>query len=536
MGGAMSSGLQSAMSNPMFYLGAQSLMQTPSVGRPAPNPFSMQNILAAQQMADAQKQRQFLPNLLAEKEAYDQYLTDRKGIDSDYLSNIENLTEPYTPSFLEADYLADIEALGPVPTDPQQYDQYKLKRKDVDNLYGEIVQDEMAEQAPLSALKSNLYGLQREEALEALGPAPTNPLAPANIMESMLTSGIPAYHNMYLQRLMTPSTPFTIPEGSTVLMQDAFGGLSPLKDSSGQIISGRPKMSNLEREMRYVQELNPDMRREEVAKLAMRSMGPTTFNQAPSAFETASAKSFGQTRDAAEGAKSVLNTVSMMGEALMNPDFDTNKLEGLRNKGRAFAFALTGDPVMGERVAQAETFNAMGTELLRLSLNAATGPQTDRDAAVLQQGLPSEGKTKRANEILVDMIKGTNYRIIEKEQFISNYMNDKVQNEGRRRDATLYEEALGKYRKQEDYGLFQENPNFDKNHPRNKTARRLQKHRAYLQGKENTIAIDPNIKVLPTEIPATNTPAVEEWGRANGVQEGESIRVGNEVFTMSYTK
>ena len=115
-------------------------------------------------------------------------------------------------------------------------------------------------------------------------------------------------------------------------------------------------------------------------------------------------------------------------------------------------------------------------------------------------------------------------------------MNDKVQNESRRRDATLYEEALGEYRKQEDYGLFQENPNFDKNHPRNKTARRLQKHKAFLQGKENTIAIDPNIKVLPTQIPATNTEAVEKWGRANGVQEGESIMVGNEVFTMSYTK
>ena len=160
------------------------------------------------------------------------------------------------------------------------------------------------------------------------------------------------------------------------------------------------------------------MPREEVAKLAIRSMGPTTFNQAPSAFETASAKSFGQIRDAAKGARNTLNTVSMMGDALMNPDFDTNKLEGFRNTVRAYAAALTGDPVMGEKVAQGETFNAMGTELLRLSLNAATGPQTDRDAAVLEQGLPSIGKTKRANEILVDMIKGTNYRIIEKEQFV----------------------------------------------------------------------------------------------------------------------
>ena len=54
------------------------------------------------------------------------------------------------------------------------------------------------------------------------------------------------------------------------------------------------------------------------------------------------------------------------------------------------------------------------------TLNAATGPQTDRDAAVLEQGLPSIGKTKKANEILVDMIKGTNYRIIEKEQLKKN--------------------------------------------------------------------------------------------------------------------
>ena len=115
MGGAMSSGLQSAMSNPMFYLGAQSLMQTPSVGRPAPNPFSMQNILAAQQMADAQKQRQFLPNLLAEQEAYENYNANVNQIALDYQNQV---AETERQILEDAKYPPNVQAGFPLePTD-----------------------------------------------------------------------------------------------------------------------------------------------------------------------------------------------------------------------------------------------------------------------------------------------------------------------------------------------------------------------------------------------------------------------------------
>ena len=254
--------------------------------------------------------------------------------------------------------------------------------------------------------------------------------------------------------------------------------------------------------------------------LRVMSASKTSFT--PNPFETVAAQSYGELQDGGVQAGRILANVAVMGEIADTADFDTNVKEKLLVPVKRWVQAMTGDEAEAERISKMETFGAMGTELLRISLNAAKGPQTDRDAITLQQGLPGLGKLPATNKILLDMIKMTNYRVREKSKFVRDRMNELVQ-QGGKRDANMYESVVQEW-SETDTGLFEENPALGENSERNKTARRL---KATVAGLRDPVT-------LPPHIDPNNSGQVEEWGRENGLQQGRKILVNGREMQLIY--
>ena len=204
MGGAVGSRMQSAMSNPMFYLGAQSLMQTPSVGRPAPNPFSMQNILAAQQMADAQKQRQFFPELIQEIEDYNK-LSQAPTVESlNALKDLQRLgTKEEQAGFLDAEVYEEIDDLDQYFPDVVTTRSEDALGQTVDGVYEPPAAtiDDMGKQIlqSQSLMAADPYNQLITQVSQA-----QNPLNPTNLANRLLTSGVPSLQQAGLAQIFKP--------------------------------------------------------------------------------------------------------------------------------------------------------------------------------------------------------------------------------------------------------------------------------------------------------------------------------------------
>ena len=408
MGGAMSSGLQSAMSNPMFYLGAQSLMQTPSVGRPVPNPFSMQNILAAQQMADAQKQRQFLPNLLAEKEAYDQYLTDRTNLLTDY-SALEN-------------ELMESEISQEALEEKSIYDAM-LER-------GEINQQDYLEeiQKITEPFVSPTMGAEYAANVSALGPAPTNPLAPANIFDAMLTSGIPAYQTAALNNLLTPKT-FTAKEGETTYR------LNPRTMQYEAIMSGGPTQTNLMKNIEFLNSLPEGDPRKKIIEDNL-TKAQVSINQGQ---RTAGNKYFYANIAPLElQANQNLPRLGMMAKMLESEKVQTGAFTETKLSVGKVAEAFGIDPsIVGmdkNQLATTESFYALAQQSVLDEMAAQKGPQTDKDFVRIQRAVPTLSKTPEANKFLIDVrIANQKYNrdyVREYRKRLQQFNGDHIQAEG----------------------------------------------------------------------------------------------------------
>ena len=525
--------LQGALANPMFLYGASILGRGKSR---SPQPlFNMQELMQAQQVADSYKKRQFLSDLA---ERSQDYSAKREALEAG---------ESALSDIMKQKYFYDDKD---DPITGQPYGQL-LSAEEAFSIGGKTPEELQAAQTltglsptydfastdPAAMTRENIGNLtQADLQANVLAETGVDPMSRQALMTAMLESGSPDLVASAIAERMKLPTTTVVGEGDTLLSQH------PTTGEWTTLLAGGPKLTSQQRNAEALAE-QPipvtgggwEYRGERYnakedaiqAKDAFHTNMKTAFTASqsfvsPSAWESQASLQAADLADQGRQSNKILANVEVMGNIAEGTDFNTNVMTKLTKPVRSFVQAITGNEAEAEAISKMETFGAMGTELLRISLNAAKGPQTDRDAATLQQGLPSLGKLPATNKILLDMIKMTNYRIREKARFVEGRMQE-LSDQGQLRNANMYYSVLQEWA-ENDTGLFEENPALGANSERNKTARRLKATVAGLR--------DPVI--LPPHIDPNNSGQVEAWGRENGLQQGRKILVNGREMQLIY--
>lgn len=136
---------------------------------------------------------------------------------------------------------------------------------------------------------------------------------------------------------------------------------------------------------------------------------------------------FSNVSDRADQAEQEITTLRLMRNTAQQEGFRTGAVEPLRNTLAAVAKGL-GVPLSDSRIQQvvdAQTFTALGGQLLANRLAAQKGPQTDQDAQRMLQTLASLDKEADANDFLLRSGIALRSREIEQRDFFRDWRADK---------------------------------------------------------------------------------------------------------------
>lgn len=136
---------------------------------------------------------------------------------------------------------------------------------------------------------------------------------------------------------------------------------------------------------------------------------------------------FSEVRERAANAEQERTTLRLMLNTMRQEGFQTGKVEPLRTTLTAVAKGL-GVPLSDQRVQQvvdAQTFSALGGQILANRLAAQKGPQTDRDADRMLETLASLDKEGEANDFLLRAGIALRSREIEQRDFFQDWRRER---------------------------------------------------------------------------------------------------------------